>query len=117
MWVDAEGRRYRLDFVLEPMDGWLACALRDAGLALRVGVELDGHDYHERTREQVIARNQRDRDLSALRWKILHFSGAELHENPMRVVVEAMTAAADALDQAKAALAHGPTPFRPELRA
>src|SRR5262249_29494303 len=30
--VDAEGRHYRLDFALEPMDGWLACALRDAGL-------------------------------------------------------------------------------------
>jgi len=106
--VEAEGRHYRLDFALEPMDDWLKGALRDANLGLRVAVELDGHDYHERTPAQVIARNRRDRDLCALHWMVLHVSGSELHQNPFLVVSEVMARAADALDHAKAALLHGP---------
>lgn len=107
-WVTTdEERRYRLDFAIEPMDEWLARSLTQADMPLKLGVELDGHDYHERTLDQVTERNQRDRDLSALRWRILHFSGSELHRNPMIVVVEVLVAGADALDQAKAALFHG----------
>lgn len=105
--VDANGSTYRLDFSLEPLDEWLRGALIAEGLELRVGVELDGHDYHEKTREQVTARNQRDRDLTAARWTMLHFSGSELNRNPMIAVVEVLSAGADALDLAKAALIHG----------
>lgn len=106
-WLETAGARYRLDFVLEPMDDWLRGALQSEHLELKVGIELDGHDYHEKTRAQVTARNQRDRDLAAAKWTILHFSGAELHRNPMAAVIEALVAGADALDQAKAALIHG----------
>lgn len=106
-WVDVSGSRYRLDFALEPLDPWLRGALLAEHLEMRVGVELDGHDYHEKTREQVTTRNQRDRDLAAARWTLLHFSGTELHQNPMIAVVEVLSAGADALDQAKAALFHG----------
>lgn len=105
--VDAAGVHYRLDFALEPLDPWLAEALKAEGLTLRIGVELDGHDYHEKSREDVIRRNQRDRDLAAAKWRVLHFSGSELHRNPMFAVVEVLSAGADALDQAKAALLHG----------
>jgi hypothetical protein len=100
------GHSYRLDFTLAPLDDWLAHALIDAYLELRVGVELDGHEFHERTPVQVTARNQRDRDLAALKWRVLHFSGSELHHNPIVAVVEVLEAGADALDQAKAALLH-----------
>lgn len=106
-WVELPTARYRLDFALEPLDPWLAGALVAEGLALRVGVELDGHDYHEKSRADVTKRNQRDRDLLTARWTILHFSGSELHRNPMNAVVEVLVAGADALDQAKAALRLG----------
>lgn len=95
---------YRLDFAVEPMDRWLCEALAAAKLQLRVGVELDGHDFHERTAAQVTARDRRDRYLSGLGWRVLHFSGAELHRNPMQPVVEVLVAGADALDAAKSEL-------------
>lgn len=101
------GSSYRLDFALQPMNHGLASSLTVAGLELRVGIELDGHKWHERTRQQVAERNQRDRDLSGLGWRILHFSGSELHINPIWVVVEVLEAGASALDQAQAALLHG----------
>lgn len=108
VWIDGpDGARYRMDFSLEPMDDWLAGALESASIPLRLGIELDGHDYHERTKAQVTDRNRRDRDLSGQRWRMLHFSGSELHRSPMACVVEVLVAGADALDQAKAALLHG----------
>jgi hypothetical protein len=105
VWVEApHDRRYRLDFALKPLDEWLARALTDAHLEMRIGLELDGQAFHERTPQQVIVRNQRDRDLAALDWRILHFSGSELHRDAGGVVVEALEAGATALDAAKAAL-------------
>jgi hypothetical protein len=109
VWIECpSGPRYRLDFAVEPLDEWLRFALLQAGHMLKVGVELDGHDYHERTRDQVISRNRRDRDLAAAGWRVLHFSGSELERNPMLAVAEVLEAAADALDAAKAML--GATP-------
>lgn len=102
-WVEAPDLwRYRLDFALVPLADELRDALFRDGQSLRIGVELDGHDYHEKTREQVIARNRRDRDLMSARWRVLHFSGSELHRNPMAAVVEALVLGAEALDDLKA---------------
>lgn len=106
-WINTTSGTYRLDFALEPLDEWLAGAFKAEGLTLRIGVELDGHDFHEKSREDVTRRNQRDRDLAAMKWRVLHFSGSELTRNPMVAVVEVLVAGADALDLAKAALLHG----------
>lgn len=104
--VDIEGRFYFLDFAVEPQDPWLFEALSSAGIGIRLGIELDGHAFHERTKEQVVDRNRRDRDLLSAGWLILHFSGSELHANPILAVVEVLETGANALDQAKAALLH-----------
>jgi hypothetical protein len=77
VWIEcASGPRYRLDFAVEPMEEWLHMSLLRAGHPLKLGVELDGHDFHEKTRAQVTCRNQRDRDLSTEGWRVLHFSGS-----------------------------------------
>lgn len=74
--VSAGGATYRLDFAVFP--GMLA-------------VELDGHQFHERTREQVEYRNRRDRDLGTDGWFVMHFSGSEVARDPQRVVREVLT--------------------------
>lgn len=45
----------------------------------RVAIELDGHDFHERTKEQVARDRSRDRDLSARGWRVARWTGSELH--------------------------------------
>lgn len=65
------GKRYRLDYAVPES---------------RIAVELDGHEFHEKTKEQVTYRNQRDRDLQAMGWMVAHFSGSELLRNPVEVV-------------------------------
>jgi hypothetical protein len=82
---------YRLDFVVDQDDtdaGWEAS---QAGIDWpQIAIELDGHDWHERTKDQVILRNQRDRDLQTAGWKIFHVSGTELLRDPVSVVAEIM---------------------------
>lgn len=85
----ARGNRYRIDFLLEPCyDDKVWFDARGYEWPL-IAVELDGHDFHERTKEQVEYRNQRDRDLQADGWIVLHFSGSELVREPERCVTEA----------------------------
>jgi len=84
--VAIDGRTYRLDFAVEP-ESPLQVRARAAGVAWpRVCIELDGHEFHERTKEQVAYRNQRDRDLQSDGWMVLHFSGSEMHRDPMACI-------------------------------
>jgi uncharacterized protein DUF559 len=66
----------------------------------KIAVELDGHDFHERTKEQVAYRNMRDRRLQADGWTVLHISGSELWRAPLDRVEEVYSLCRErALDQ------------------
>lgn len=80
--VVANGNNYRLDFVVGLRDAEDAKRFRDGGrLFPLIAVEVDGHAFHERTKEQVAYRNRRDRDLQQEGWKVFHFSWSEVVEN------------------------------------
>jgi hypothetical protein len=80
-------RTLRLDFEIVPQDdGLFPRAARNHLEVQRIGVELDGHDYHERTREQVTRRNKRDRSLQSTGWRVFHFSGSEFNRDPVACV-------------------------------
>ena len=54
-----------------------------------LAVELDGHEFHERTKDQVARRDARDRALHRDGWSLFHYSGSELYAAPLRCVREA----------------------------
>ena len=68
----------RLDFAL--MDN----LRRDVEIA----VECDGHDFHERTKEQAKSDRSRDRAVQAAGLKILRFTGSEIHNDPFGCAAE-----------------------------
>jgi len=87
--VEADGSRYRFDFVVS----W---SPRGNGMCfepLKVAVEIDGHAFHEKTLDQVTKRNKRDRALQGLGYVVLHFSFSELMRDPVQCVREVITAA------------------------
>lgn len=88
----AGGRHYRFDFVVapDPSDRNIGDRMSsDLNVPLpKLGIELDGHDFHEKTKEQVTYRNQRDRDLQNAGWRVFHFSGSEFVRHPQRCVEE-----------------------------
>jgi hypothetical protein len=60
----------------------LAALGEAVGAEMKIAVELDGHDFHERTKEQVKLRDRRDRVLQRHGWIVLHISGSELVREP-----------------------------------
>jgi very-short-patch-repair endonuclease len=68
---------YRIDFAvrLKNWDGILF-------------VECDGHDFHERTKEQAERDRSKDREVQAAGIPILRFTGREIYRNPMSCVLQ-----------------------------
>jgi len=80
--VEYDGVTFRLDFVVGLSDQQLVEPLAQLGFTFpEIAIEVDGHEFHERTPEQVAARNQRDRVLQKHGWRVFHFSWRELTED------------------------------------
>ena len=45
---------------------------------IKLVVECDGHNFHEKTKEQAARDKKRDRDLQIAGWKVLRFTGSEI---------------------------------------
>lgn len=70
-------RNYRLDFFIEAP-------------GVKLGVEIDGHDFHERTKEQARRDKERDRALVAAGFTVLRFTGSEIYNDVDKVVSEVL---------------------------
>lgn len=53
---------------------------------IAVAVELDGHDFHERTKEQAERDKRRDRSLLSMGWTTIRFTGSEVVRSPETVL-------------------------------
>lgn len=51
-------------------------------------VELDGHEFHERSKRQAERDKSRDRRLQELGWKVLRFTGSEVWRAPEEAVTD-----------------------------
>jgi len=47
-------------------------------------VECDGHDFHEKTKQQVTKDNRRERELQIAGWHVFRFSGSEIWNHALR---------------------------------
>lgn len=73
--------RYRADFVYVYPDD-------DKGPRYKVAVELDGHDFHEKTKEQAGRDKRKDRALLAAGYYVMRFTGSEVWADPWKCVDE-----------------------------
>lgn len=64
-------KTYRVDFAIMHRHRY--------GMCSRLIVECDGHNFHERTKEQAARDRQKDRDIQSVGWKILRFTGSEIY--------------------------------------
>lgn len=67
--------KYRCDFLLEMQDSCESPELK------YLAIECDGHDYHERTKEQASHDKARDRFFLEQGLDVMRFTGSELHRN------------------------------------
>ena len=68
---------YRVDILIH--DGTLH---QDEAKARLMVIECDGHDFHEKTKEQARRDKQRDRFLVSRGIKVLRYTGSEIWANP-----------------------------------
>lgn len=76
--------KYRLDFAFI---GRRYERTEEAGL-VRIAVELDGHDFHDRTKEQASRDRRRDRFLIAHGWTVLRYTGSDVYRDPLAILDE-----------------------------
>jgi very-short-patch-repair endonuclease len=76
-----------------------------------ISIECDGHDYHERTKEQARRDRQRDRDLKQHGIEVIRFTGSEIHRDPLTCAEEL----AQQLARIAAELIEGWTPRLPQV--
>ena len=81
---------YRVDF------GFLSRG--DVGL-IRISIECDGHDFHERTKTQAMRDRTRDRALIADGIKAVRFTGSEIWRHPIECVLEISRIAASEMQR------------------
>lgn len=76
-----EAGKYRLDFAV----------MKNGGAS--IDVEVDGHEFHERTKEQASRDKERDRYMQRSGWKVFRFTGSDVHRNAMKCASEVIEAA------------------------
>lgn len=67
---------YRVDFLCSVVD------VRGVIMSECIVVECDGHEWHEKTKEQAARDKARDRVLQMSVGKVVHFTGSELFRSP-----------------------------------
>lgn len=79
--VECEDKTYRVDFMIHSYPP-------DRLGEIVVAVECDGHNFHEKTKEQVRKNNERDFALKMRGIEVLHFSGSEIYESPIGCAIK-----------------------------
>lgn len=77
----AQVGKYRADFLVVSK---FACS----PTVHHVVVECDGHDFHEKTKEQAARDKARDRDMATLGCHVLRFTGSEIYRDADRCAAQ-----------------------------
>lgn len=83
-----ESKSYYLDFAFlaDEIDGMLDIKNPHFKLA----IECDGHEFHEKTKEQVTHDNEREYDLKMQGFDVLRFSGSQIYNKPFRCAAQTL---------------------------
>jgi very-short-patch-repair endonuclease len=75
------GKEYRADFFLRPYN--------EPTPRIKIIVECDGHDFHERTPAQAQHDKERDRNFVKNGHHVLRYTGREIYRDPFKCAVDA----------------------------
>lgn len=77
----ANGNKYRADFFMPVQYNH-----KNESVIINFVIEIDGHDFHQKTKKQVERDNQRTRDLQIAGYEVVRFSGTEIYHKPYQAV-------------------------------
>lgn len=79
-------KKYYIDFEFKS-DYYLSCLVLGDKIKnhkLKLAIECDGYEFHQKTKEQVQKDNEREYDLKMAGYEILRFSGTQIYNNPLK---------------------------------
>lgn len=78
--IICDGNKYRVDFLIPVIykNQENKCFI----------IECDGHEFHQKTKEQIKKDNIRTRNLQKLGYEIIRFSGSEIWNDAYKCVLE-----------------------------
>jgi very-short-patch-repair endonuclease len=93
---------YRVDFALESPE-------YEPGDPLwwGVAIEIDGHEFHEKTKAQASSDRERDRHLQLNGYVVIRFTGSDVYRDPKLVSRDAMFFASEVANRIEAAAQAG----------
>lgn len=80
--IQTKNKNYRSDF-------YVAVSYKKGKVNIKTVnfiIELDGHEFHQKTKEQVERDNQKTRDLQLSGYEVIRFSGSEVYHKPYKCV-------------------------------
>lgn len=87
-------KTYRADFLVSFLK-------QENDIHYQFVIECDGHEFHERTKEQAARDRQRDRDMLESGIVVIRFTGSEIYENPYKCARQALRIIENQLKQYK----------------
>lgn len=79
-WIDCKKQKYRVDFLIPVV-------YKNQENKLFV-IECDGHEFHQKTKEQVEKDNEKTRNLQKAGYEVIRFSGTEIWHKPYQCASE-----------------------------
>lgn len=92
LWPQAHIGAMRVDFMI---------ISRFANETRKCVVECDGHDFHERTKEQAERDRSRDRKLQAVGFRVFRFTGREINRSAFSCAKEVLDWATNCENEVK----------------
>jgi very-short-patch-repair endonuclease len=85
---------WRVDFVV-----WVFGSKNEKVQWIPLIVECDGHDFHERTKDQAAKDRARDREVQLKGYEIFRFTGSEIWRDPLRCAMQIVDWASERASQ------------------
>ncbi len=74
--------KYRLDFAI------FYPRTDESGDKIKIAIECDGHDFHEKTKEQAQQDKEKDKFLQSKGWLIAKFTGLEIYQKDLYELIQ-----------------------------
>lgn len=88
--INVDGRKYIADFSVELVHWELGEKGYEINkIPLKILIECDGHDFHQKTRKQIIYDNERQLALQTAGYEVVRFSGSQIYKEPLECAEKA----------------------------
>lgn len=102
--INVDNNKYKTDFYVTAIQQYTM--ENDEGTfvntrSVSLCIECDGHDFHEKTKEQVKRDKQRERNLVKKGYKFIRFTGSEIHQDAKQCALEKLRILTDLINKEK----------------